>query len=161
MSTLHPIIPQLFLEKGPYHTETSPLICFASQSTGFYMIMTSVINELKKSSSVRNERFPMRKVKEFVNLYTFKSIPQSIPAFHNAKYYMMLLIIPLKINPLAIYCPAPVSYCKENNFLTQKEKTFQVPKFQKKKMQLREISYLVFREMQPIILYVKKLDDSK
>ena len=109
------------------------IICSASQRTGFYMIVTSVI----KSSSVRNERFPMRKAKEFVNPYTFISIPQSIPAFHNIKYYMLLLIIPPKINPLAIYCAAPVSYCKENNFLIQKEKSFQVPKFQKKNVATR------------------------
>ena len=122
------------------------IICSASQRTGFYMIVTSVI----KSSSVRNERFPMRKAKEFVNPYTFKSIPQSIPAFHNAKYYMLLLIIPPKINPLAIYCAAPVSYCKENNFLIQKEKSFQVPKFQKKKCSYEKLAIWCFEKCNPL-----------
>ena len=31
----------------PYHIETSPLICRANQWTGFYMIGTSVMKELK------------------------------------------------------------------------------------------------------------------
>ena len=31
---------------GPYHIETSPLICKANQWAGFYMIGTSVIKEL-------------------------------------------------------------------------------------------------------------------
>ena len=31
-----------------YHKETSPLICRANQWTGFYMIMASVMKELKK-----------------------------------------------------------------------------------------------------------------
>ena len=37
----------LFRDKGPYHIETSPLICRANQWTGFYMIGTSVMKELK------------------------------------------------------------------------------------------------------------------
>ena len=32
---------------GRYHIETSPLICPANQSTGFYMITASVMKELK------------------------------------------------------------------------------------------------------------------
>ena len=31
---------------GPYHIETSPLIFRANESTGFYMIGTSVMKEL-------------------------------------------------------------------------------------------------------------------
>ena len=31
---------QLFHDRGPYHIETSPLICRANQWTGFYMIGT-------------------------------------------------------------------------------------------------------------------------
>ena len=38
--------PYLFHEGGPYHIETSPLICSAYQCTGFYMIGTSVMNKL-------------------------------------------------------------------------------------------------------------------
>ena len=30
---------------GPYHIETSPLICRANQWTGFYMIETSVVKD--------------------------------------------------------------------------------------------------------------------
>ena len=33
--------------RGPYHIETSPVICSANQWTGFYMIGTSVMKELK------------------------------------------------------------------------------------------------------------------
>ena len=40
---------QLFYHGGPYHIETSPLICRANQWTGFYMIGTFVMNELKWS----------------------------------------------------------------------------------------------------------------
>ena len=32
---------------GPYHMETSPLICSANQWTGFYIVGTSVMKELK------------------------------------------------------------------------------------------------------------------
>ena len=41
---------KLFLDRGPYHTETSPLICRASQWTGFNIIGTSVMKELKLGS---------------------------------------------------------------------------------------------------------------
>ena len=37
----------LFHEGCPYHIETSPLICSANQWTGFYMIETYVMKELK------------------------------------------------------------------------------------------------------------------
>ena len=35
--------------RGPYHIETSPLICFVNQWTGFYMTRTSVMKELNSS----------------------------------------------------------------------------------------------------------------
>ena len=35
---------------GPHHIETSPLICFANRWSGFYMIGTSVIKNLKHLS---------------------------------------------------------------------------------------------------------------
>ena len=41
-------ISRLFQEEGPYHTETSPLICRANQWTSFYMIGTSVMKTLMK-----------------------------------------------------------------------------------------------------------------
>ena len=37
----------LFHDGGPYHIETSPLICTVNQWTGFYMIGTSIIKKLK------------------------------------------------------------------------------------------------------------------
>ena len=37
---------QLFHEGGPYHIDTSPLICRPSQWTGFYMIGSSAMKEL-------------------------------------------------------------------------------------------------------------------
>ena len=39
---------QLFHDEGPYHIETSPLSCRVNQWTGFYMIRTSVMKELKR-----------------------------------------------------------------------------------------------------------------
>ena len=36
-----------FHDGGRHHIETSPLICRANQWTGFYMIWTSVMKELK------------------------------------------------------------------------------------------------------------------
>ena len=36
---------------GPYHIETSPLICSANQWAGFYMIGTSVVQGLMSSLS--------------------------------------------------------------------------------------------------------------
>ena len=42
------IQPELFHEGGRYHIETSPLVCRANQWAGFYMIMASVMKELKK-----------------------------------------------------------------------------------------------------------------
>ena len=36
----------LFHDGGPYHIESSPLICYASQWTGFNMLGTSVMKEL-------------------------------------------------------------------------------------------------------------------
>ena len=38
---------QLFHDGGRYHIETSPLIYSANQWTGFYMIMASVMKELR------------------------------------------------------------------------------------------------------------------
>ena len=39
--------PLLFHDGGPYHIEISPFICSANQRTGFYMIGTSVMKELR------------------------------------------------------------------------------------------------------------------
>ena len=36
----------IFYDGGPYHIETSPLICFADQWTGFYVKGTSNMKEL-------------------------------------------------------------------------------------------------------------------
>ena len=44
---------QLFNDGGPYHVETSLLICEASRFTGFCMIGTSVIKELNKHKDVK------------------------------------------------------------------------------------------------------------
>ena len=40
---LQPFQKKRVIMRGPYHIETSPLICSANQWTGFYMIRTSVI----------------------------------------------------------------------------------------------------------------------
>ena len=47
VATFYIITIQLFHDGGPYHTETSLLICSANQWTGFYIIGTSVMKELK------------------------------------------------------------------------------------------------------------------
>ena len=45
----------LFQDKeGPYHIETSQLICSANQWTGFYMIATSIIKELNSDDQLRS-----------------------------------------------------------------------------------------------------------
>ena len=41
---------QFFCDRGPSHIETSPRICRANQWTGFYIIGTSIMNELKHLS---------------------------------------------------------------------------------------------------------------
>ena len=37
----------LIHERGPYHIETIPFICSVNEWTGFFMIGTSVMEELK------------------------------------------------------------------------------------------------------------------
>ena len=39
----------LFYDRGSYHIESSPLICFANQWTGSYMVGTSVMKELNRN----------------------------------------------------------------------------------------------------------------
>ena len=46
---VHKKIDQLFHDEGPYHIETSPLICIANQWIAFYMIETFVMKELTGS----------------------------------------------------------------------------------------------------------------
>ena len=41
---------KLFHDGDPYHIETSPLIYFSNQWTGFYMIATSVMKELNQTA---------------------------------------------------------------------------------------------------------------
>ena len=43
---------ELFHDGGPYHLETSPLICRGNQWTGFYMIGTPVMLELTNFTSI-------------------------------------------------------------------------------------------------------------
>ena len=45
-----PVAYKLFHDGGPYHIETSPLICSANQWAGFYMLETSVMKELRVMS---------------------------------------------------------------------------------------------------------------
>ena len=39
-------IVYFFYDGGPYHIETSSLICYANQCSGFYMTGNSVMKEL-------------------------------------------------------------------------------------------------------------------
>ena len=43
---------QFFHDGGPYHIETSPLICSVNQWPGFYRIETSFMKELRLSSPI-------------------------------------------------------------------------------------------------------------
>ena len=57
VSILVSILPdsiELFHGGDPYHKETSPLVCFANQWTGFYMIRISVMKELKQEMKLKN-----------------------------------------------------------------------------------------------------------
>ena len=58
---------KLTLSLGPYHMETSQLICKANQWTGFYMIRTSVMKvfiDWEKNPSWRNWVLLLRKIVE-------------------------------------------------------------------------------------------------
>ena len=53
VSILTNTIRKLFHDGGPYHIETSPLTCSANQWTGFYMIRTSVMEELNEVQNLK------------------------------------------------------------------------------------------------------------
>ena len=56
-----------FHDEGPYHRETSPLICCSNQWTGFYMIGTSDMNELNIYLSVTGKaEFPIQVFREYL-----------------------------------------------------------------------------------------------
>ena len=42
----------LLQDGGTYHIEISPLICSVNQWTGFYMIRTSIMKELRTEKSI-------------------------------------------------------------------------------------------------------------
>ena len=52
MGLIHSHAIKFFHDGGPYHIETSPLICSANQWTGFYMVGTSAMKKLKSSSNL-------------------------------------------------------------------------------------------------------------
>ena len=54
---------------GPYHRETSPLICSANQWNGFYKIGSSVLKEFKKDIEI--ESYVFLTIESF--LLTFQS----------------------------------------------------------------------------------------
>ena len=47
-----------FHEAGAYHIEISPLICIVNQRTGFYMMGTSVMKELRIIHLVPTQNYP-------------------------------------------------------------------------------------------------------
>ena len=58
---IHPILNALTLsyDGGPYHIETSPLICRANQWTDFYMTGTSIMKELNTEPlSLKRKKIP-------------------------------------------------------------------------------------------------------
>ena len=61
----------LFHDGGPYHIETSPMICRGNQWTRFYMIGTSVMKELDffvLFSRKQNNKYSFRWVAEVLLL---------------------------------------------------------------------------------------------
>ena len=59
------IIHELFHDRDCYHIEISPLICSANQWTGFYIMMASVMKELKYSENIKNLVFQGHHVKKY------------------------------------------------------------------------------------------------
>ena len=51
---LNVILDSLFHYGAPYHIETSPFICYSNQCTGFYVIGTSVMEELTNLHQMQN-----------------------------------------------------------------------------------------------------------
>ena len=56
-------------DRGPYHRETSPLICSANQWNGFYKIGSSVLKEFMKDIEI--ESYVFLTIESF--LLTFQS----------------------------------------------------------------------------------------
>ena len=55
-----------FLDGGPYHIETSPLICTANQWTGFCMIGTSVMKKLNSIFDINLAKNILRSINKLV-----------------------------------------------------------------------------------------------
>ena len=68
----YPVATLIFHDVGPYHLETSPLICRANQWTDFYMIRTSVMKELSERSSTPYKR--IQKIKRLNSLINWLNI---------------------------------------------------------------------------------------
>ena len=63
---------QLCHDRGSYHIESSPLICSESQWTGFYMIGTFFMKELKRNCRIYDCLLP--KATQSSNLTTYCSV---------------------------------------------------------------------------------------
>ena len=93
-----------FMTGGPYHTETSPLICTANQWTGFYMIRTSIMKELLLSSRQPNPTFTSKILKNrsyLASTYIFREQSQNSKIRINTQdgglFFDMVLCIITKI----------------------------------------------------------------
>ena len=79
------VLAYLFHNAGPYHIETSPLICIANQWTGFYMIGASVMKELNLSciQDELNTWGPLKKTQQAITCLklTIETVEQCV------KYY--------------------------------------------------------------------------
>ena len=78
----------LFHDGGPYHIETSPLICSPNQWTGFYMIGTSVMKKCIVQNHNRNTRSAFKiyskttKTPEHVSVIVLLPLMLTLKRFH-------------------------------------------------------------------------------
>ena len=64
---------------GPYHIETSPLICTGNQWTGFYMKGSSVMKELIYSEAVAWWCSSAKKLfQKIIKNFKKRSVPESL-----------------------------------------------------------------------------------
>ena len=102
---------QLFYDGGPYHIETSPLISFVNQWTGFYMIGTSVISELIFAFAI----FSL--LKYFVKLIGKQLWWWPIHLKSSKQYWVIFLIDKI------IEISSRYSFCKPHIFYERLDKT--------------------------------------
>ena len=104
---------------GPYHIETSPLICRANQWTGFYMRGTSVMKELSYMNA--NAILPWIKIAKSSILAWGLRISKNTNVSFNQNWSMFTEfgIIKKEYNDLG----TKMSFCYNNNVSTSNNRT--------------------------------------